>query len=129
MGEPHPDGKRTVFHELNGQPREVEVADRSPASSVVETPKADPSDPNQIGAPLPGLIVGVAVADDDPSLAAAWSRLDLLRGRPIRVALGPRSLSGIARGIDPEGALLVDDGRETQRLFGGRVLRGRARGR
>ena len=64
------------------------------------------------------------LADDDPSLAAAWSRLDLLRDRPIRVALGPRSLSGIARGIDPEGALLVDDGRETQRLFGGRVLRG-----
>jgi len=63
------------------------------------------------------------LADDDPSLAAAWARLDLLRDRPIRMAVGPRSLSGIARGIDPEGALLVDDGRAIQRLFGGRVLR------
>ncbi|WP_165074957.1 pyruvate carboxylase [Paludisphaera rhizosphaerae] len=66
VGEPHADGKRTVFFELNGQPREVEIADRSLASSVVETPKADPSDPMQIGAPLPGLIVGVAVAVGDP---------------------------------------------------------------
>ena len=50
VGEPHADGKRTIFFELNGQPREVEVLDRSLASSVRETPKADPSDPDQIGA-------------------------------------------------------------------------------
>jgi pyruvate carboxylase len=66
VGEPHEDGKRTVFFELNGQPREVEVADRSLASSVIETPKADPADPLQVGAPLPGLIVRVSVAVGDP---------------------------------------------------------------
>jgi pyruvate carboxylase len=61
VGDAHADGRRTVFFELNGQPREVEVVDRSLASAVRETPKADPSDPNQIAAPLPGLVVGVAV--------------------------------------------------------------------
>jgi pyruvate carboxylase len=66
VGEPHADGKRTVFFELNGQPREVETPDRSLASSVIETPKADPADPLQIGAPLPGLIVRVSVAVGDP---------------------------------------------------------------
>ena len=66
VGEPHADGKRTVFFELNGQPREVEVIDRSLASAVRETPKADPTDPNQIAAPLPGLVVGVAVNRGDP---------------------------------------------------------------
>jgi len=65
------------------------------------------------------------LADDDPGLAAEWARLDLLRGRPIRVALGPRTLLGAARGIDAQGALLVDDGREVHRLFGGQVLRDR----
>jgi pyruvate carboxylase len=65
VGEPHEDGKRTVFFELNGQPREVAVTDRSLASSVRETPRADPNDPNQIGSPLPGLIVGVAVHPGD----------------------------------------------------------------
>lgn len=63
------------------------------------------------------------LADDDPGLAAQVSRLDQLRDRPIRMALGPRSLSGIARGVAPDGALLVDDGREIHHLFGGRVLR------
>ena len=29
VGEPHPDGTRTVFFELNGQPREVTVRDKS----------------------------------------------------------------------------------------------------
>ncbi len=66
IGEPHVDGKRTVFFEVNGMPREVQVLDRSLASSVREAPKADPNDPNQVPAPLPGLIVGVFVQPGDP---------------------------------------------------------------
>ena len=65
VGEPHADGMRTVFFELNGQPREVEVADRSLASSVREVPMADQGDPGQVGSPLPGLVVGVAVVPGD----------------------------------------------------------------
>ena len=65
VGEPHADGNRTVFFELNGQPREIEVVDRSLASAVREAPKADPADANQLGAPLPGLVVGVAVVVGD----------------------------------------------------------------
>jgi pyruvate carboxylase len=65
VGEPHADGNRTVFFELNGQPREIEVLDRSLASSVRETPMADPADPNQVAAPLPGLVVGVGVVVGD----------------------------------------------------------------
>ncbi len=65
VGEPHADGMRTVFFELNGQPREVEVADRSLASSVRQVPMADAADPSQIGAPLPGLVVGVGVSPGD----------------------------------------------------------------
>ncbi len=65
VGEPHADGTRTVFFELNGQPREVVITDRSLASSVREVPKADPADPNQIAAPLPGLVVGIAVSEGD----------------------------------------------------------------
>ncbi len=66
ISEPTVDGKRTVFFELNGQPREIVVADRSLASAVREAPKADPADPLQIGSPLPGLVVGVAVQTGDP---------------------------------------------------------------
>jgi pyruvate carboxylase len=59
--EPHPDGTRTLFFELNGQPREVNVRDKS--LRVVERahPKADAADPGQIGAPTAGVISGIAV--------------------------------------------------------------------
>jgi pyruvate carboxylase len=57
----HPDGTRTLFFELNGQPREVNVRDR--ALRVVERahPKADPADPGQVPAPTAGVISGIAV--------------------------------------------------------------------
>jgi pyruvate carboxylase len=59
--EPHPDGTRTLFFELNGQPREVSVRDQS--LRVVERthPKADPIDPGQVGAPASGVITGIAI--------------------------------------------------------------------
>jgi pyruvate carboxylase len=94
VGEPHPDGKRTVFFELSGQPREVEVTDRSLASAVREAPMADSSDPGQVGAPLPGLVVGVAVAMGDPvrkgqkllSIEAMKMETTIYADRPGRVA-------------------------------------------
>jgi len=94
VGEAHDDGKRTVFFELNGQPREVEVVDRSLASAVRETPKADPNDPNQVAAPLPGLVVGVAVNVGDAvrkgqkllSIEAMKMETTLYAERPGRVA-------------------------------------------
>ena len=60
VGEPHPDGQRTVFFELNGQPREVTVRDRS-LKAGVERLKADASHPGHVGAPLPGMLTTVAV--------------------------------------------------------------------
>jgi pyruvate carboxylase len=61
VGEPHPDGTRTVFFELNGQPREVSVRDRSLEVKVEPKPQADPGQPGQIGAPIPGVVSTVAV--------------------------------------------------------------------
>jgi pyruvate carboxylase len=61
LGDPHPDGKRTVFFDLNGQPRNISVDDAKSESTVVKRVKADPKDANQIAAPMPGLVVVVAV--------------------------------------------------------------------
>jgi pyruvate carboxylase len=61
VGEPHPDGTRTVFFELNGQPREVTVRDRTLEVKEPAKPKADPAHPGQIGAPIPGVVSTVAV--------------------------------------------------------------------
>ncbi|MEQ1573171.1 MAG: pyruvate carboxylase [Vicinamibacterales bacterium] len=59
-GEVHPDGTRTVFLELNGQPREVRVIDRSAQPSIRQQRKADPENPNHIAAPMPGKIASIA---------------------------------------------------------------------
>jgi pyruvate carboxylase len=93
VGEAHA-GKRTVFFELNGQPREIVVVDRSLASAVREAAKADPKDPNQIAAPLPGLVVVVAVTVGDPvrkgqkllSIEAMKMEQTVYAERPGRVA-------------------------------------------
>jgi pyruvate carboxylase len=58
---PHPDGQRTVFFELNGQPREVDVRDKSLRSAVAERLKADANKPGQVGAPIPGMIASISV--------------------------------------------------------------------
>ncbi len=62
IGDPHIDGKRLIFFELNGQPREVLVQDKSLSADAVTVPKAEPSNPLHVGAPMPGLVVRVMVA-------------------------------------------------------------------
>jgi pyruvate carboxylase len=61
IGDPNPDGTRTVFFELNGQPREVRTRDRSLNVRQADRVVADPSQPGQVGAPIPGAVTSVAV--------------------------------------------------------------------
>jgi len=58
----HEDGTRTVFMELNGQPRSLRVADRSQVAKRPAPRKAQPDDPKQVGAPMPGTIATIAVS-------------------------------------------------------------------
>jgi pyruvate carboxylase len=57
----HEDGTRTVFFELNGQPRPIRVADRSQVAKRPQQRKAEPGNPAHIGAPMPGTVATVAV--------------------------------------------------------------------
>ena len=61
VGELRADGQRTVFFELNGQPREVSVRDRSQKASGPPKEMADPNHSGHIGSPTPGLVTTVAV--------------------------------------------------------------------
>jgi pyruvate carboxylase len=65
VGDPHPDGRRTVFFELNGQPRSINVRDMSLEPDEKAHVQADSSDPLQVGSPMPGLVVTVAVRAGD----------------------------------------------------------------
>ncbi len=61
VGEPHPDGLRTIFFELNGQPREVDVRDDSMEVKQEARPKADPNNEGHVGAPIPGMVSVIPV--------------------------------------------------------------------
>ena len=65
VGEVREDGTRTVFFELNGQPREVRVADRAVEATLQRKPKADPADPNHIAAPMPGKVSTIVANKGD----------------------------------------------------------------
>ncbi len=65
IGEPDPQGVRTIFFELNGQPREVKVADRSLAPTGPAKRMADEGDPAHVPAPMPGLVVAVSAHEGE----------------------------------------------------------------
>ena len=65
-GDPREDGMRTIFFELNGQPREVNVPDRALDGNLHRHPKADAEDPDHVPAPMPGKVSNVAVARGQP---------------------------------------------------------------
>jgi pyruvate carboxylase len=56
-----PSESRTIFFELHGQPREITVRDRKLDAKAPLRPKADTTQPGQIGAPIPGVVSTVAV--------------------------------------------------------------------
>ncbi len=65
IGELDATGFRTVFYELNGQPRQVRVRDRA-ATNVVAARERATKQPGSVGAPMPGSVVDVKIeAGDD----------------------------------------------------------------
>ncbi len=61
IAETNAEGEAKVFFELNGQPRTVRIADRSSGKATALRPKAEPGNPNHIGAPMPGVVASVAI--------------------------------------------------------------------
>ncbi|MDB5308990.1 MAG: pyruvate carboxylase [Gemmataceae bacterium] len=95
IGEPQPDGRRVVYFELNGQPREVLTADRSLDGGVIKgRQKAEVGNQKHVAAPMPGSVVTVAVAVGEEvaagqkllSMEAMKMETTLYAERPGRVA-------------------------------------------
>lgn len=65
IGEPDANGMRTLYFELNGQGREIEVRDRSITSTKAIRKKAEPTQRGHIGATMPGSVLEVLVKQGD----------------------------------------------------------------
>jgi pyruvate carboxylase len=102
VGDPHEDGTRTIFFELNGQPREVQVQDRSLLSEVQAHPKADPNNPLHVGAPMPGLVVSVTVAPGEQ--AAAGQKLVTLEAMKMETTVYAERAGQVAEVLVRKGA-------------------------
>jgi pyruvate carboxylase len=57
------EGIAKLFFELNGQSRQIRVPIAGSKSAQAERPRADEKNPDHIGAPMPGMVVRVAVAE------------------------------------------------------------------
>jgi BirA family biotin operon repressor/biotin-[acetyl-CoA-carboxylase] ligase len=54
--------------------------------------------------------------------AGDWQRYDWLRGREVKVEMPDKRLTGIAAGVDVDGALIVDTGAMQQRVVSGSIV-------
>jgi len=61
IGDPNPDGLRTMYFAVNGTPVEVSVQDESIQVTSVQRRKAEPTNPNEIGATMAGNVLAVHV--------------------------------------------------------------------
>ncbi|MGK7378523.1 pyruvate carboxylase [Planococcus sp. 1R117A] len=59
IGEPQKDGHRTIYFELNGQPREVNIQDMTVEADALARPKADLKNESHIAATMPGTVLKV----------------------------------------------------------------------
>ena len=102
VSEPGENGKRTVFYELNGQPRSIEVVDRAIAPDGGGNEQADPENAAHIAAPLAGAVVGFdvevgsTVAADDPLFTVEAMKMQTIvravrAGKIKRLGVSPGS--------------------------------------
>jgi len=85
----------------------------------------EPITRNMLAAVLVDSIVDAMLTYEVRGFAAfedAWRRYDWLRGRRITVEQEQGRISGIASGVDSEGALLVENAGEAQRILTGSIL-------
>ena len=63
LAETNEEGIVKVFFELNGQPRQIRIPDRSISDATTARAKADPANENHVGAPMPGVVATVAAKE------------------------------------------------------------------
>ena len=107
---------------LNGAVADLPRDLQRTATSLADAVGA-PLDLNRFAAALIGRVLSAygQFIDGDyrDKFAGLWARYDVLRGRPVTVIQGTRTVSGTATGIDDQGSLIV-------RLASGRTERFRA---
>ena len=72
ISEPDENGKRTIYYAMNGQARRIYIQDENVKTNANVKPKADKSNPNHIGAQMPGSVTEVKSSVGDSSLISHY---------------------------------------------------------
>jgi BirA family biotin operon repressor/biotin-[acetyl-CoA-carboxylase] ligase len=112
-----PPGARHAIEASDGLAHIGAVADACQASM------APPSRNRIAGATIDELLRMLAGFERDgfAPFREAWSALDTLYGRRVRVLIGERSIVGLARGVEMDGAFCVDVEGRLQKFSSGEV--------
>ncbi|ANZ75230.1 BA75_01882T0 [Komagataella pastoris] len=87
-------GTREVYFELNGEMRKVTVEDKNAAVETITRPKADAHNPNEIGAPMAGVVVEVRVHENgevkkgDPIAVLSAMKMEMVISSPVAGRIG-----------------------------------------
>lgn len=84
LSEPDDAAMRTLYLRVNGQPRPVRVRDASITATTAAARRADPGDPNQVGAGLPGIVTFVVAPGDT---VAAGQKLAVVEAMKMEAAV------------------------------------------
>jgi BirA family transcriptional regulator, biotin operon repressor / biotin---[acetyl-CoA-carboxylase] ligase len=106
-----------------GGVRIAAVADAAPAAAAVAAVAAALSR-NMLAAALLDELLSMLEGFESEGFApfrAEWLALDALAGRPARVLGNEGVLEGVARGVDVDGALLLESGSRLHRFVSGEV--------
>ncbi len=82
-------GTKEVFFELNGEMRKVTVIDKHAAVETISRSKADAHNPNEIGAPMAGVVVELRVHDGtdvkkgDPIAVLSAMKMEMVISAPV----------------------------------------------
>jgi pyruvate carboxylase len=87
-------GTREVYFELNGEMRKVTIEDKTAAIATVTRAKADAHNPNEVGAPMAGVVVevrvkhGVEVKKGDPLAVLSAMKMEMVISAPVSGKVG-----------------------------------------
>ncbi|ODQ55334.1 pyruvate carboxylase [Saitoella complicata NRRL Y-17804] len=82
-------GQREVFFELNGEVRPIAIDDKKATVEDIRRPKADPSNPGDVGAPMAGVIIELRVKDGqqvkkgDPVAVMSAMKMEMVISAPV----------------------------------------------
>ena len=114
IGPVNAEGMRTVFFTLNGQTRNLEVRDQRVEVKTVHNQKADRANPQQIAAPLQGLLskvlvkAGEKVAKNTPLFVIEAMKMETTITAPQDLTVGSLALAEGARVMADDLVLTVE---------------------